>query len=203
MSGKITVLIADDSEITREGLRHILEMDPDMHVIGEAGAINDAIWQVHKLRPNILLLDLKWFQDEKAGLDAIRRLRSEVPETRIIAITVVDHLVEPARDAGAHAAVTKLIHRRELLDEIRSVHALPEQHISPKAEEKREMLSDREMEVLRLAARGMSDKEIAAALSIAETTVKGHMRNIYSKLDVPNRAGAVAEAYKQRLITAE
>ena len=203
MSDKITVLIADDSEIAREGLRRILETDPAMQVIGEAGAINDAIWQVHKLRPDILLLDLKWFQDEKAGLDAIRRLRQEVPETRIIAITVVDHLVEPARDAGAHAALTKDIHRRELLDEIRSVHALPAQRVAPKAEEKRETLSDREMEVLRLAARGLGDKEIAAALSIAETTVKGHLRSIYAKLDVQKRAAAVAEAYKQRLITAE
>lgn len=203
MADKITILIADDEEITREGLQRILETDPAMQVIGEAGAINDAIWQVHKLRPDVLLLDLKWFQDEKAGLDAIRRLRQEVPETRIIAITVVDHLVEPARDAGAHAAVTKHIHRRELLDEIRSVHALPEQRAAPKAEEKRETLSDREMEVLRLAARGLGDKEIAAALSIAETTVKGHLRSIYAKLDVQKRAAAVAEAYKQRLITAE
>jgi DNA-binding NarL/FixJ family response regulator len=203
MSDRITILIADDEEITREGLQRILETDPAMQVIGEAGAINDAIWQVHKLRPDILLLDLKWFQDEKAGLDAIRRLRQEVPETRIIAITVVDHLVEPARDAGAHAAVTKHIHRRELLDEIRSVHALPEQRAAPKAEEKRETLSDREMEVLRLAARGQDDKEIAAALNIAVTTVKGHLRSIYAKLNVQKRAAAVAEAYKQRLITAE
>jgi DNA-binding NarL/FixJ family response regulator len=190
MSDKITILIADDQEISRDGMRHILETGADMLVVGEAGAINDAIWQVHKLRPDILLLDLKWFENEKAGLDAIRRLRTEVPETRIIAITVYTHLVELARDAGAHAAVTKDIHRRELLDEIRSVHSLPEQRAAPKAEEKRETLSDREMEVLRLAARGLGDKEIAAALSIAETTVKGHLRSIYAKLDVQKRAAA-------------
>lgn len=203
MSDKIRVLIADDHEISRDGMRHILETGSDMQVVGEAGAINDAIWQVHRLRPDILLLDLKWFQDEKAGLDAIRRLRLEVPETRIIAITVVDYLVEPAREAGAHAAVTKDIHRRELLDEIRSVHALPAQPVAPKPEEKREALSEREKEVLRLAAQGQADKEIAAALSIAETTVKGHLSSIYGKLDVPNRAAAVAKAYKLRLISPE
>ncbi len=203
MSDKITILIADDQEISRDGMRHILETGADMLVVGEAGAINDAIWQVHKLRPDILLLDLKWFENEKAGLDAIRRLRTEVPETRIIAITVYTHLVELARDAGAHAAVTKDIHRRELLDEIRSVHSLPEQRAAARTDEKREALSDREMEVLCLAARGLGVKEIAAALNIAETTVKGHLSSIYGKMNVSSRAGAVAEAYKQRLITAE
>lgn len=203
MSDMIRVLIADDHEISRDGMRHILETGSDMQVVGEAGAINDAIWQVHRLRPDILLLDLKWFQDEKAGLDAIRRLRLEVPETRIIAITVVDYLVEPAREAGAHAAVTKDIHRRELLDEIRSVHSLPEQRAAGRTDEKREALSDREMEVLRLAARGLGVKEIAAALNIAETTVKGHLSSIYGKMNVSSRAGAVAEAYKQRLISPE
>lgn len=203
MSNMITVLIADDEEISREGMRRILETGPDMEIVGEARTVNDAIWQVHKVRPAILLLDLKWFHDEKAGSDAIRRLRLEVPETKIIAITVVDHLVELAREAGAHSAVTKHISRRELLDEIRSVHALPAQPVASKSEERHESLSDRELEVLKLAAQGQSDREIAGALSIAEATVKGHMRNIYGKLEVPNRAAAVAEAYKQKLMSSQ
>jgi DNA-binding NarL/FixJ family response regulator len=149
-------------------------------------------------------MDLKWGYDEKAGIDAIRRLVTEVSETKIIAITVYPHLVEEAKNAGALAAVNKEIPKRQLIDEIRSVYKLPlpppppAQDVAPV-----EALTDREREVLTLMAEGKTDKEIAKDLNIVESTAKNHVANILKKLGVPNRAGAVAAAYRLRLIPGE
>lgn len=201
MADLISVFLADDHETSRDGMRYaVAELAPDMRVVGEAGALNDAIWQVLKLRPNILLLDVNWYGNDDAGLEAIRRLRSEAPDTRIIAITAHQHLVKPAHDAGAHGAVTKHIHRRELIEEIRSVHALPLQAKPAQDEEVHEALSERELEVLRLMAPGHIDREIAATLIISEATVKGHVRSIIAKLHAGNRTSAIHAAYRLRII---
>ncbi len=179
-----------------------------MEIVGEGATLHETIQKVHELRPNILVLDLKWFGDEHAGIEAIRRLASEVPETKIIAITIYPHLIEPARSAGALAALTKEVPKQQLIEEIRGVYALPPppppspQVVTPPTTPVEE-LTERELEVLALMAEGKTDKEIARALGIAESTAKNHVGNILGKLSVPNRAGAVAVGYELGLIGAK
>lgn len=203
MSQRITVLIADDTDIAREGLRRILAGEADMDVVGEGTTLHDTIQKACLLHPDILLLDLKWYGDENAGIEAIKRLKLEIPQTKIIAITVYPALIEPARLAGAMSALTKEVPKRQLIEEIRSVHSLPATlppmqpaRVSPIGEE----ISSREREVLTLMAEGKTDKEIASALGIAESTAKNHVSNILAKLSVSNRAGAVALGYERGLI---
>ena len=205
MSGTIRIVIADDTDIAREGMRRILATEADIEVVGEGATVHETIQKVHDLRPDVLLLDLKWFGDESAGIDAVRRLGSEVPETKIVAITVYPHLIERARGAGAVAALEKEVPKRQLIEEIRSVHAVPSpppassQVVTPSSPPV-EDLTKRELEVLALLAEGKTDKEIAYDLGIAESTAKNHVSNILGKLNVPNRAGAVAAGYQLGLI---
>ena len=205
MAGRIRIMIADDTEIAREGLRRILAAEADMEIVGEGATLHEAIHKVRELRPDILVLDLKWFGDDRAGVEAIGRLSREVPETKIIAITIYPHLIEPARNAGALAALTKEVPKRQLIEEIRGVHALPPSPpLTPQAlpapAAPVEELTDRERQVLALMAEGRTDRQIARALGIAESTAKNHVGNILGKLDVSNRAAAVAAGYERGLI---
>lgn len=207
MVGTIRVVIADDTDIAREGMKRILAKETDMEIVGEGATVHETIQKVHELRPDILLLDLKWFTDESAGIEATKRLTREVPETKIIAITIYPHLIQPAKDAGALSALMKEIPKQQLIDEIRSVYALPPppppsaQVVTPPTTPVEE-LTERELEVLALMAEGKTDKQIARALNIAESTAKNHVSNILGKLNVPNRAGAVAVGYELGLIGA-
>jgi DNA-binding NarL/FixJ family response regulator len=146
-----------------------------------------------------------WFDDERAGIEAIHRLTGEVPETKVVAITIYPHLIEKAREAGALAALTKEVPKRQLIEEIRSVHALspsplPSSQAAIPFVTPVEELTKRELEVLALLAEGKTDREIAYDLGIAESTAKNHVGNILGKLNVPNRAGAVAAGYQLGLI---
>ena len=205
MRGTIRIVIADDTDIAREGLARILAAEADMEIVGEGATLHETIRKVRELCPDILILDLMWFDDERAGIEAIRRLAREVPETKIIAITIYPHLIEPARNAGALAALTKEVPKRRLIEEIRSVYALPPSPPlapppTPSPTPPVEELTSREREVLVLLAGGKTDREIAKKLGIAESTAKNHVGNILGKLGVPNRAGAVAVGYELGLI---
>jgi len=209
MTEAIRIVIADDNVITREGLTRILAAEADMEIVGEGTTLHETIRKVHELRPDVLILDLMWFKDE-AGPEAIKRLVREVPETKIIAITVYPHLIEQARNAGALTALDKEeVSKKQLIEEIRSVHALPPpslpspQVVTPPVAPPVEELTKRELEVLALMAEGKMDKEIAVALSIAESTAKNHVSHILGKLNVSNRAGAVAVGYELGLIGAK
>ena len=203
MGKTIRVMVADDTDIAREGMKRILAVEADIEVVGEGATVHETIQKVHELRPDVLLLDLKWFEDESAGIGVIRRLANEVPETKIVAITIYPHLIELAKSAGAVAALTKEVPKQRLIEEICSVHALPllsSLEVAASREALVEKLTGRELEVLALLAEGKTDKEIAAALSIAESTAKNHVSHILGKLSVPNRAGAVAVGYELGLI---
>ena len=169
MKQVIQVMIADDTDIAREGLKRIMASEEDMEIVGEAATLHETLQKVHQLMPDVLLIDLKWFGDERAGVEAVRRLVREVPETKIIAITVYPHLIQMAREAGAVSALTKEVPRRQLLDEIRAVHALPVVPLTTVAPASgsvptSEQLTEREKEVLVLLADGLTDKEIATRL---------------------------------------
>jgi DNA-binding NarL/FixJ family response regulator len=201
MTETIRIVLADDTDIARGGLRLILAAEEDMEIVGEAATVHEAIRKVNELRPDILILDLKWFGDEKAGIEAVKRLASEVPETRIIAITIYPHLIELAKNAGASSALNKEVTKWQLIEEIRSVHSLPPSPTQTAASATTsEVLTERELEVLELMAEGKMDREIAHALGIAESTAKNHVARILGKLNVSNRTGAVAAGYELGLI---
>lgn len=202
---KVRVMIADDTDIAREGLARILAAETDMEIVWEGATIHETIRKAHELRPDVLILDLMWFKDETAGTNAIKRLAQEVPETKVIAMTVYPHLIEQAINAGAVAAINKeAVSKGQLVEEIRGVHALPPSPsvVTPSATPPVEELTKRELQVLALLAEGKMDREIAAELTIAESTAKNHVSHILGKLSVPNRARAVAVGYELGLIGA-
>ena len=197
----ITVLLADDTLIAREGWKSIIETAADIEVVGEAANPLEVMRLVRELAPDVLLMDLKWAGDKTAGWVAIRELKTIRPGVKVIAVTAYEDLIADARRAGADAAMLKTFSRAELLGLIRELAsrkeglAPAEPETTPLAE-----LSGREREVLALLVEGLSDKEIAGRLSIAENTAKNHVSNILSKLGVKNRTQAAALALKSGLI---
>jgi two-component system NarL family response regulator len=202
---KIRILIADDHVTVLEGLAAIIGRQPDMVVVAEAadGGTACQLWEEH--RPDVTLLDLR--MPVLDGLAAIERIRRVDASARIIVLTTydTDNDILRAIRAGAKAYLLKDLPREELVDQIRKVHA-GDTCITPSLVEKlaaglsSEPLTGRELDVLTLLADGMSNKEIGARLFITETTVKAHLRAIFSKLDVLSRTEAVTAANRRGLI---
>jgi len=202
---KIRVLIADDHTTVVAGLASIIGMQPDMVVVGEAanGRQTVELWLKH--RPEIALLDLR--MPVLDGVGVINEIRQQAPAARFIILTTydADNEVYRAIKAGAKGYLLKDARREDLLDCIRKVNR-GETCIPPALVEKLaasmsgETLTDRELEVLTLLARGKSNKEIASGLFITENTVKGHLRNIFSKLNVLSRTEATTTALRRGLV---
>jgi DNA-binding NarL/FixJ family response regulator len=201
----IRILVVDDHPMLREGVIALLAAEADMEIVGEAGDGVEAVERYDALLPDVMLLDMQMPRQD--GETTIRIVRERHPKARIVVLTTYDGDVQASRalKAGASGYLLKSGLRRELLDTIREVHAgrrriLPEiaQEIALHAGE--EALSDRELEVLRCVAGGHANKEIARALSIAEDTVKSHLRSIFFKLNVKDRTEAVVQAVRRRII---
>jgi len=202
---KIRVMCVDDHPIVREGIAAIISLQPDMTMAGTAATGREAIEQFDKLRPDVSLVDLRL--PDMTGFDVITAIRDKFPNARIIVLSSHegDVDIQRALAAGAHGYVAKGIVRDELLDIIRGVHAgkrrLPAAVAQTLAEHMAdEPISPRELEVLSLMAAGKRNKEIAGDLSIAEDTVKMHVRNILSKLQVSDRTEAVTIALRRGII---
>ena len=204
-SAKIRVLIADDHVTVLEGLAAIIERQPDMTVVAEATNGREAIdlWLQH--RPDIALLDLR--MPVMDGVDAIEKIRKQDAAARIIVLTTfdTDNDIHRAIKAGAKAYLLKDTQREDLLTCIRKVNR-GETCLSPSLLEKlaaglsNEILTNRELEVLKLLAQGKSNKEIGVSLFISETTVKSHIRNIFGKLNVISRTEAILTASRRGLV---
>jgi len=201
----IRVLVVDDHPLLRDGIAAIIEPLTDMVLVGEAENGADAIEKFNNLRPDVTLMDLQ--MPTMGGLEAIIQIRKALPGARIIVLTTYDGDVQAVRalKAGAAGYLLKSSLRRELLDTIRLVHAghrhIPAgiaQEIALHAAD--DPLSEREISVLLLVAQGKPNKEIAWELSIAEDTVKAHMKSIFSKLDVSDRTLAVTAAIRRGII---
>ena len=202
---RITVLIADDHSVVREGLVSLITRKTDMTVIGEAGNGREAVdlWQQH--RPDVTLLDLR--MPELDGVGAIKEIREKDDKARIIVLTTFDgdEDIYRAIQAGAKGYLLKDVPREALMDCIRRVHAgetsVPVHLVAKLAGRvSGETLSRREIEVLKLMAQGKSNKEIASALFISEGTVKSHGKAIFAKMNVVSRTEAVADATRRGLI---
>jgi DNA-binding NarL/FixJ family response regulator len=201
----IRVLTVDDHALIREGVAALIANQKDMRLVGEGSNGREAIEQFRSHRPDVTLMDLQ--MPEMNGIDALIAIRSEFPDARIIVLTTYagDALCKRAMKAGAQAYILKGNVRKDLLDTIRAVragkkilHAEVAAELATHAAD--DALSEREIEVLSLIAAGNSNKLVADQLAISEDTVKGHVKNILSKLGVNDRTHAVTAALKRGII---
>jgi len=200
MKESISILIADDHEYERAGLRKILEPVEGFHVMGEADTAQLAVKIVQENSPDVVIMDLVWYGDRTAGIAAIEKIKQHVPETKIVAITVYPQLIEQARLAGADIALTKEFSKDQLVSAIRSAHQLSSFPTPSEVRAEADLLTEREKEILALVAEGKTDQAIAVQLGIAVGTAKKHVGNIIRKLNVSNRTEAVAVAYERKLL---
>lgn len=211
---KITILIVDDHEVVRQGLRAYLDAQPDFLVVGEASSGEEAVKMAMDLLPDVLLMDL--VMSGMGGVQATRKVKNMTPRTQIVVLTSYhqDEFIFPALQAGAISYVLKDVAMDDLVDAIRKA-AEGEAVLHPRVAKrviheingaKRAVfnpftdLTNREMEILRLIARGLSNTEIAETLFISENTVKGHVSNILSKLHLADRTQAAVYAWEQGLV---
>lgn len=204
-AARIRVLIADDHVTVREGLTAIVGRQPDMLVVAEAATGRDAADLWRQNRPDVVLLDLR--MPVLDGVDAMIEIRRQDPSARIVVLTTfdTDHEIARAIKAGARGYLLKDAQREELLDCIRRVHAgetcIPSSLVAKLAASvSSEELTGREMHVLTLLAQGQGNKEIGLSLHISETTVKSHLRSIFTKLNVLSRTEAIAVASRRGLV---
>ena len=204
----IRLLIADDHPVVRDGLRGMFAGDPRFDVVGEAANGVDAVALTHALEPAVVLMDLR--MPRMDGVTAIKRLAELGLPTRVLVLTTydTDSEVLPAIEAGATGYLLKDAPSDDLMRAVEAT-ARGEAVLSPgvtmrligRLREPVSPLSARELEILRLLASGTTNREVAARLFISEATVKTHDLHIYSKLDVNDRAAAVAVGYRRGLLT--
>ncbi|PYK59457.1 MAG: DNA-binding response regulator [Verrucomicrobia bacterium] len=202
----IRILIADDHLVVRIGLRSMIDTQPDMNVIAEAANGREAVALFRDHQPDVTLIDLR--MPVMGGVEAVGVIHEEFPGARIIVLTTYDgdENIYRALQGGARAYLLKDIPREEFLDDIRAVYQ--GQYCIPPAVAARlaqripgPELSARELEVLKLIVEGMSNKEIASALSITVSTVKNHVNSILSKLNVKDRTQAATTALRRGIVT--
>ena len=209
MSDEIKLLIADDHQIVREGLCMIMETVSGIKVVGEASNGLEAVDLTEKLRPDVVLMDLR--MPELDGLAAIDIIMKNSPDTAVIILTTFneDELLRRGLSLGARGFLLKDTDRKTLIENIKAAAGgktlLSSELVKRLLSEERPEVSDsgltaRELEILKAAASGMRSKEIAWELNITERTVKAHLSNIYNKLGVDSRAAAAAEAGKRGLV---
>ena len=216
MENKLSIVLADDHTILREGLRALLTADSNFEIVGEARDGREAVRCVEKLGPNLLLMDLS--MPRMSGMDAIREIKKRYPETKIIALTVhkTEEYLLTTLQAGADGYVLKDATHDELMLAIKNVMG-GKSYLSPGVSEKViegylegkettrslsswESLSQREREVLKLIAEGYKNKEIADDLCISLKTVEKHRANLMKKLDLHNAAALTVYAMEKGLV---
>ena len=209
----LRVLLADDHAVVRKGIRDFLEEDETLRVIGEANDGEEALAFIARDAPDVAVFDIQ--MPRLNGLDATRRVKQEFPNVQILILTAYDDdpYLFAALQAGASGYLLKTSSAEELLYAVHSV-AAGETALSPAVAKKLvrraaghtaqqdiiEPLTDRELDVLRLAAQGLGNKQIGAALNISDRTAQGHLANIYAKLHVATRTEAVMFAVRQKWI---
>ncbi len=214
----IRVLVVDDHALFRRGLQMVLEQEPDIEVVAEASDGAEAIAKAAETLPDIVLMDVR--MPRRGGIDACTAIHETVPSAKIIMLTISDEEADlyDAIKAGAMGYLLKEISIEEVAAAIRAVHG-GQSLISPsmasklltefasmikKTDDRQQVptprLTDREMEVLKLVAKGMNNRDIAKQLFISENTVKNHIRNILEKLQLHSRMEAVVYAVREKLL---
>ncbi|UCC64834.1 MAG: response regulator transcription factor [Anaerolineae bacterium] len=215
MRSKIRVLLADDHAVLREATAELVEHQPDMEVVGQAGTGEETLALVKELRPDVAVVDIA--MPRLNGLEATRAIVAECPDTRVLILTAhedPEHVIA-LLEAGAVGYLPKTVRLNELLDAIRatsrgesvlppSVASVVVRHLSGAGERTaEETLTPREMEVLRLVAQGLTNYQIARQLGLSVRTVEAHLTHIYAKLGVSSRTEAALLAQRRGWIAAE
>jgi two-component system NarL family response regulator len=205
MSSKIRVLCVDDHHVMLDGLSLLIDRQGDMEVVGSATSGERAVVMFHELRPDVTLMDLQL--PTMSGIEAIRQICREAPDARIVVLTMYhgDEDVCQALDAGAATYLLKDTLAEDLVRVIREVHdgerPIPSNVAAVlDARKTRPSLTPREVDVVRLIAQGLRNKEIAVALGISEETAKVHVKNILSKLNVSDRAAVIPVVIRRGII---
>lgn len=216
-AGKIRIAIADDHALFRVGTRRILEQHQELEIVGEAADGAEAVEMVTRLRPDVVILDIAL--PKLNGIEATRKIKAACPNTSVLILSAYDddQYVFALLEAGAAGYLLKDVQGDELVKAVQSVHAgdaVLHPVIARKALRRfapsaggagggRPRLSDREMEVLRLAAQGMANKEIASALSLSMRTVEVHLSHTFDKLGVASRTEAVIRGIREGWLSVE
>lgn len=215
---KIRVLLAEDHVVVREGTRELIQREPDMEVVAEAGDGEEAVELSKRSRPDVVIMDIA--MPKVNGIEATKMIKQELPTTAVLILTAYDNeqYIFALLEAGAAGYLLKNVRRSELINAIRAVQrgeSVLHPQIARKVVERfrdargpivaeepgREVLSERELEVLRLAGKGKSNKDIAGDLSLSIRTVQAHLGNIFNKLGVGSRTEAVLLALKKGWLT--
>jgi NarL family two-component system response regulator LiaR len=213
----IKVIIADDHILFREGTRSLIEQEQDIEVVGEASDGEEAVEMVTKLQPQVALIDIA--MPKVNGIEATRQIKAHHPATAVLILTAYDNdqYILALLEAGAAGYLLKNVSGKELVNAIRAVHAGEAvlhptiahkifTHFVTSAQEPEvtaqpEDISEREMEILRLAAKGMSNKDIAEALFLSRRTVQSHLASIFLKIGVGSRTEAILQALRRGWLT--
>jgi DNA-binding NarL/FixJ family response regulator len=204
-SPTIRVFCVDDHPLMREGIAAVIRNEPDMQLVAEASTGHEAIEGYRSHRPDITLMDLRL--PDIGGIDALVAIRTEFANARVIMLTTFagDVDIQRALEAGARGYMLKSMPRKQLVEMIRRVHT-GKKHVPPEVADRLvqhlgdEVLSDREVEVLKKIAGGNRNSDIAALLFISEETVKGHIKHIMEKLGAGDRTEAVAIGVRRGII---
>jgi DNA-binding NarL/FixJ family response regulator len=215
---RLRVLVCDDHALFRRGLQMVLEQEDDLELVGEASNGVEVVTKAQELMPDVILMAVR--MPKRSGIEAATEIKETLPHVKILMLTISDDEADlyEAIKAGASGYLLKEIPIEEVADAIRSVWA-GQSRISPSmaskllsefaamskaSEDKPQMpaprLTDREMEVLRLVAQGLNNRDIAKKLFISENTVKNHIRNILEKLHLHSRMEAVVYAVREKMI---
>ena len=218
MDEKLRVLIVDDHALFRRGLQMVLRQESDIDVVGEAADGHEAVEKAQELMPDVVLMDVR--MPGQSGIKATEEIKDNLPHAKVLMLTISDEEADlyDAIKAGASGYLLKEISIDEVAEAVRSVWA-GQSRISPsmasklltefaamsrRADERQQLpaprLTDREMEVLKLVAQGMNNRDIAKDLFISENTVKNHVRNILEKLHLHSRMEAVVYAVREKLL---
>jgi NarL family two-component system response regulator LiaR len=216
---KIKILLAEDHVIVREGTRELVQREPDMEVIAEADDGEEAVQLAAKLQPDVAIMDIA--MPKLNGIEATKQIKALHPATAVLILTAYDddQYIFALLEAGAAGYLLKTVRGHELIDAIRAVYAgesvlhpkIARKVLSrfrplatkPSEERAAELLSERELEVLKLAAKGMSNKDIAEQLFLSVRTVQTHLANIFTKLDVGSRTEAILCGLRRGWFTLE
>jgi DNA-binding NarL/FixJ family response regulator len=213
----IRILIADDHAFVREGTRRILEQEPDLEVVAEAGDGEETVKLACDLKPDVALVDVAMPRID--GIEATRRIKAQCPAVAVLVLSAYDddQFIFGLLEAGAAGYLLKSVRGQEIVDAIRAVHA-GESVLHPSVARKvlnrfagvsgkprdrksLDLLTEREMDVLKLVTKGLSNKDIAEGLCLSVRTVQGHLANIFNKLRVSSRTEAVVHALREGWVT--
>jgi DNA-binding NarL/FixJ family response regulator len=211
MEESVRLLIADDHPIVRAGLQAVLGSQPDFEVVGEAGNGTEAVALASRLRPDVVVMDLR--MPEMDGVQATARIKAQHPEIHVLVVTAYDSDADilPAIETGATGYLLKDTPCKELFQAIRDVaqgkpvltSSVADRLMERMRGPAEEALSSREIEVLRLVAKGASNRKIADQLYVTEATVKTHLIHIFGKLGVSDRTAAVTKALDRGILRLE